>query len=113
MIQQPINARDFSSAARYGSLDVVFNDSRFQPSLAPGPSAFELRKAFRDFDPNEDYVLVSGGDPLGVLLAGQVLGTMFPRETIQALRWERERAIDGQRTEGGGFYMPVKLKGQQ
>ena len=110
LVQQPFNARDFSSAARYGPLEIIFDDPRYQPSLKAGIASQEIRKALQNFNPAEDYVMVSGGDPLGILLTGQVLGNMFPRETLQALRWERERSIDGQRQPNGGFYMPVRLK---
>lgn len=110
LVQMPFNERDFSSAARYGPLEVIFSDPRYQPSLKAGIASQEIRKALQNFNPAEDHIMVSGGDPLGILLTGQVLGNMYPRTTINALRWERERDISGQRQSGGGFYMPVRLK---
>lgn len=99
-------ARDFSSAQRYGRVDFIL-DQKDSPSNAPSPCLMKLVRGFRDFT-QEDYILYAGGDPLGLFLASSALNH-YGFKDIQFLRWDRERARDGSKPRGVGFYVPITV----
>lgn len=101
------SGRDWSSASRYGAL-VFLLAPREQPSLNPTGALMKIRKGLRDFR-QEDYITFAGGDPLGGIFAGLALGELG-FSSIQLLRWERERSLDGQRIQGAGYYVPVNVQ---
>jgi hypothetical protein len=100
-------SRDFSSAQRYGPVHFIL-DQDDNPSEAPGPCLNKMIRGLKDFT-EEDFVVYSGGDPLGLWLACAALNHLgFPK--IQFLKWERERNLEGQRLKGSGYYTPVTLR---
>jgi hypothetical protein len=111
VVQPPTRSKDLSSAQRYGVIEYIFDDPRFQAGEQPGVAQEKIRKALQDFDPDTDYVLFLGGDPIGAILLGQQLSTVHRGKTIKALRWERERDINGKRLIGVGYYVPTIMKG--
>ena len=106
IVQTPYRDKDLSSAHRYGDLRFIFEDSRFQPSLRPGVAQKLIQDSLEFFDPDEDYILSLGGDWVGQLMVGQYLAAKFPGRDIKILRWERQRALDGERQVGAGYYVP-------
>ena len=100
---------DLSSAQRYGVVMPILS-GQDAPGVAPGPALFKLKQRLvHDYHP-DDYVVYALADPAAAFLAGMV----FARENligqpVNWLRWERERAIDGQR-EAGGYYLPSQIE---
>ena len=98
--------RDLSSANRYGKIFPILH-SKAQPSDTPGPTGFDLMKALRPFNPENDYLCYAGGDPLGLGLALLALRANGLRE-IYYLKWDRERDTTG-KAKPGGFYVPIRI----
>ena len=104
LIQEPPAGRDLSTAAKYGSFELIFSQSD-KPSLLPGPCLFKARQKVRDAKP-EDYFCWAGGDPYASFLVGIALAEQnWP--SIKFLRWDRLRGDDGNRH--GGFYVPTEV----
>lgn len=110
ILQKPFKNKDFSSAARYGAIHYIF-ESTDSPSLATPKAIFKIRQKLKDFDPEKDYIVSSGGDPIVPLLVGSVLQTLGIRE-YSFLRWERERDLNNHLTKAG-FYVPVLINLKQ
>lgn len=114
LVQQPrpfrdrltgaVTPKDLSSAQRYGKIIPVL-EADDQPSITPGPSLFVMQKKLREFNPERDFVCHTGGDPMSLALALLALRDLNLKE-VQVLRWDRERATNGERLSGG-FYVPV------
>ena len=98
--------RDLSSAQRYGRIEYVLPASP-SASLTPGPSFMKAARKLRDFDPDKDYLVFPGGDPMALLVCGLALAELGITE-VQILRWDRERAPGGGRT-GAGYYVPTPV----
>lgn len=110
VVQPPARPKDLSSAQRYGNIQYLIDEPLFQPSLQPGVARRRMEDGLKNFRPEQDYVLFLGGDPVGAILLGIVLGEMFPGKKVTTLRYERERDISGRRQEGVGFYVPSILQ---
>lgn len=110
IIQRPFKDKDLSSASRYGRLEYIFDNPRFQASTQPGVAQRFIEESLNGFDPETDYILHLGGDWVGALLVGAALRNRYPGKSIRALRWERERNTSGERLEGHGFYTPVMMR---
>lgn len=110
VIQQSYSEKDLSSAARYGTIEFIFPDYRFQPSQRPGMAVTPIEKAIMDFNPDEDYLLSLGGDWVGVMMVGMAMNRHHPGREIRILRWERERDTTGERIPGSGFYVPSTIR---
>ena len=110
ILQKPFRDRDFSSAARYGAIDYIF-ESGESPSLTTPKAIFKIRTKLKDFNSDEDYLVASGGDPIVPLLVGSILQTLGIKE-YSFLRWERERDLNNKLTSAG-FYVPVSVNLRQ
>lgn len=109
-ILQPSHAqRDLTSANNYGEIRFILPDPSTQASLQPGVVRRQIETELTSFNPDSDYITHIGGDPLGPILLGKVLGEMFPGRAIKMLRWERSRDVQGKRMQGGGYYVPVQF----
>lgn len=98
---------DLSSAQRYGTVMPILTPQD-HPGRMPGPALFKLKKALKDYHP-DDYIAYGLADPAGLFLAGMVFAREnMMKEPINWLRWERERDTEGERTKGG-FYTPTKI----
>lgn len=98
---------DLSSAQRYGKV-VTILDATDIPGRAPGPALFKLRKALKEYHP-QDYVAYALSDPASLFLAGMVFAREnLMREPVNWLRWDRERSPSGERLVGG-FYTPTPI----
>ncbi len=109
IVQEPPHERDLSSAESYGQLVTVLT-TYDRPSITPGPCLYKLRSELSKFT-KEDYLVWTGGDPMGALLAGIVIAEL-PFNEIKLLRWDRKKDLNGVRTEVG-FYVPVVLNKRQ
>jgi len=98
--------RDFSSANRYGPIKFLLN-VKDSPSDAPGPCTNKIITGLREYTEG-DYLMFSGGDPIGLWLACAALNALGFRES-QFLKWDRERDTTGKVVSGSGFYTPVTL----
>lgn len=97
---------DLSSASQYGRIEYVFSSTEKVFAL-PGPSLFKARKALKDFNADEDYVLWPGvGDPAALVSFMIALMELRPTK-IRQLYWDRKRNDDGTRHATNGFYSPV------
>lgn len=97
---------DLTDAARYGSLEIVFEPNE-KPQFLPSPSIQKARKIMKDFCP-EDYILwPGGGDPISVMITVMIAAEMSP--IVRVLRWER-KTEEGNRDRKQGWYMPVALE---
>ncbi len=97
---------DLSDAARYGTLEVVFEEND-KPQFLPIPSIQKARRIMKDFSP-EDYLLwPGGGDPIAVMICCMIASEKSP--TVRVLRWERNME-EGERDRRKGWYMPVALE---
>lgn len=99
---------DLSSAQRYGKV-VPLLSGKDHPSQAPGPAIFKIKQTLlKEYRPG-DYIAYALSDPACAFLAGMVFAKEgLDRDPINWLRWDRERAPDGERT-GGGFYVPSTI----
>ncbi len=97
---------DLSDAARYGSLEVIFEPND-KPQFLPGPSVQKARRIMKDFS-SEDYLLwPGGGDPIAVMISCMIASEKA--NTVRVLRWERNLE-EGERDRRKGWYMPVALE---
>lgn len=109
VIQQPQQVRDYSSASRYGAIEYLLQPNA-RPSLTPGPVLKKLVDTLqaKKFNPETDYLLWAGGDPLSMFLAGVALHQMGYSQ-IQFLVWERERDPETGLRKDVGFYTPCPM----
>ena len=97
---------DLTDAARYGSLEIIFEPNE-KPQFLPSPSIQKARKIMKDFSP-EDYILwPGGGDPISVMITVMIAAEMST--IFRVLRWERNME-EGERDRRKGWYMPVALE---
>jgi hypothetical protein len=97
---------DLTDAARYGTLEIVF-EAGDNPQFIPGPSIQKARRIMKEFSA-EDYILwPGGGDPIAVMIVVAIASEKSP--TVRVLRWERNKE-EGDRDRRKGFYMPVALE---
>jgi len=105
MVQEPSRPIDLASAEALGPLTPLIG-SRTVPSLQPGMS---FRKIFSGIEPlgPHDALFATGGDPLGVFMAGMALMETGYDGPLNWLRWERDRDPDGRRL-ATGRYVPLE-----
>ena len=97
---------DVSPAAVYGQIRFVLSAGDRSCSN-PELSLEKLYSALEDFNPNEDFIVWAGGDPLSAILAGMVLLDLGVTK-FRFLRFEKNRNIrPGQQVTG--FYSPVEV----
>lgn len=110
VVQQPVPNRknwvpDLTPANEFGAIEYVFKSDDNVYAL-PGPMMKKAQKIFKDFDPNNDYLLwPNTGDPAALwtcCFALAILGF----DKISILYWNRKR-ISGQRDYQQGFYVPI------
>ena len=97
---------DVSAAGVYGEICFVLSAGD-RTCANPELSIEKLRRALRDFDPNRDFVVWAGGDPLSAIITGMVFMDLgIPK--FRFLRFEKNRNIKhGQPVTG--FYSPVEV----
>lgn len=97
---------DVSPAAVYGEIRFVLSAGD-RTCSNPELSMEKLRRALEDFEPNRDFIVWAGGDPLSAIAAGMVLLELGIRK-FRFLRFEKNRHTrPGEPTTG--FYSPVEV----
>jgi len=110
LVQYPSNPKvDLSLADRYGEILPV-NHTSLNVSSTPGQALQNLRTALRNFNPEDDYLLWAGGDPMAIFLAGIAIGELGIEE-FQVLVYNRIR--DEDRNIIGGKYVPTRIRTKQ
>ena len=95
---------DVSPAAVYGNIIYVLSAGD-RTCMNPDLSLKKLLGVLDNFDPEHDYILWSGGDPLSCMLTGVALAELDITR-FNYLRYERpERNKD----KSTGYYVPVKV----
>lgn len=78
------------------------------PAFSPNKCVSVMSARFKEFDPEQDFLVWAGGDTLAALMVGYLLHqrgfTVF-----NWLRYERKRLPDGTRTDDGAIYVPVRI----
>jgi hypothetical protein len=97
---------DVSPAARYGDIHFVLSPGD-RTSSTPELSLKKLVTQLQDFDPEKDYIVWSGGDPLSAILTGVVLSELGIR-TFRFLRFEKNRGKDNG-NGASGYYVPIEV----
>ena len=78
---------DLTNARRYGELAFIFSFG--QSGLVPDAATFAAeRLVAEDFEPGEDYVLLTGDMHLGIALS-TALQHLFDRPTVRFLRYDK------------------------
>lgn len=96
---------DVSPAARYGDIHFVLQPGD-RTSSTPDLSLRKLVAAMENFDPDKDYVVWSGGDPLSAILTGAVMAELGITR-FRFLRFEKNRGKDV--SSGSGYYVPIEV----
>lgn len=106
---------DVSPALEYGhKIEFIF-DAYENASMNPLHSIEQVRRKLRNFNPDQDYIALAGGDPYCSLLIGFVVNEMgWP---LRYLRFERLRqrptiSADGKvvpNNGSSGYYIPVEM----
>ncbi len=107
VIQNTRYPADVSPAAIYGSIEFVLGPGD-RTSSSPALSVGKLFTALESFDPDKDFVLWAGGDPLSCMLTGAVLSELGILR-YKYLRFEKERGKSGPGEPVQGFYVPVQV----
>jgi hypothetical protein len=106
VLQATRHQADVSPAAVYGDIQFVLSAGD-RTCSNPELSMERLRKALRDFDPLNDFIVWAGGDPLSAIVAGMVMLDLGITK-FRYLRFEKNR-----NTKPGepirGFYSPVEV----
>lgn len=93
--------------SEYGEVFTVVR-SGDNPTFNPGRVLGIVFHRMKDFDAKLDYLVWAGGDTLAATMAGIVLERMQISE-VRWLRYERKKLPNGQRTDEGARYVPVKV----
>lgn len=98
-ITQDNGRLDFTKAQRFGDLKPVAAGEVFPDNAEDRVVEVHhiVEALFRDFDPDQDYVLLAG-DPIIMAITCLHLGATFPQD-LNFLKWDRENRE----------YYPVKL----
>lgn len=102
---------DLSDAERFGSLVYIFDEDD-RPHLDPKRGVIKIVKRLgaHRFDWHKDYLLYpTSGDPAGLILIAQLLGSTFAAHTVRWLYWSRGTDELGKYTNENGFYVPLEL----
>ena len=106
VIQSTRYPADVSPAKIYGEIEYVLGTSD-RTSSSPELSARKLFKALDSFEPEHDFILWAGGDPLSCMLTGAVLAELGILR-YKYLRFEKDRS-SGRSEPVTGFYVPVQV----
>jgi len=98
---------DVSPAQEFGEVVFLFDSTqRPEPSENPSAARQHILSTLENFDPDDDFIVWAGGDPLGMLLVSAHLGAWH--NSVKYLKWEKERDLSGRVV--GGHYIPLTVK---
>lgn len=104
VIQATRHQADVTPAQAYGEIEFLLTPGD-RTSLNPDLVNKKLKKGLESFNPLEDYILWSGGDPLSLLLTGAALTEMG----VDKYRYLRYEKPDARRAKSAPFYVPVTV----
>ena len=107
VIQNTRYPADVSPAEIYGKIQYVLGPGD-RTSSNPELSLRKLFQALDGFEPEHDFILWAGGDPLSCMLTGAVL-TEIGILRFKYLRFEKERSRSQPGEPVSGFYVPVMV----
>lgn len=122
LIAQPTVKRNGSMPkleplAEHGDVKVVIPAGEY-PTFHPQRALDLVMDKLDDFDYTKDYIAWAGGDTLSAILVGAALAEKddctdeeepVPIPYFMYLRYERGRDQQGNRTDVGAKYVPVKI----
>ncbi len=100
---------DTTPAEQYGQIRYIF-EGAFSPSAQPDVAIAAARRALRQFNSDEDYIVWAGGDPAGMLIVGAVAYDLSLDGNIRFLKWENNRDPETRQANGSGHYIPVTMR---
>lgn len=93
---------DVSPASKYGEIRYIFEGKLSTITDDPFSALQQAISALEDFDPDVDYVAWAGGNPLAMLLVGDVLGEMCDSYNYLSFVRNVENNYSGE-------YVPVRV----
>lgn len=98
---------DVSPAGVYGEIQFILSAGD-RTCSNPELSMDKLRRALKDFNPHQDFIVWAGGDPLSAIIVGMVMHDLGINK-FRFLRYEKNRNTrPGQPPTG--FYSPVEVR---
>lgn len=110
LLQEPPKDKarfDIAGAEAFGRIVSVLVAGE-QPGFRPAEAYDRIAKKLESLDPEEDFLLYAGGDPLTLLITGAVLAAREDVESVRFLRFHRDRSRDG-RLSDDGRYVEVRV----
>lgn len=104
VIQATRKQADVTPANAYGTVEFVLGPGDMT-SLSPDLAKAKLERCLAEYDPDEDYILWSGGDPLSLFLTGVILR----QRKLSKIRYLRYEKPDPKRGTSVPFYIPVSV----
>jgi hypothetical protein len=104
VIQSTRHQADVTPAEAYGDVEFILTPGD-RTSLNPDLVMAKLCKGLKEFKPDEDYILWSGGDPLSFMLTGWCLSQLG----VKKFRYLRYEKPDVRRGKSAPFYIPVTV----
>lgn len=96
---------DISPALQYGPITFIFSQVDFpSPSEDLDAAIAHAWDVLENFDPEADFVVWAGGDPISMLLVAPILFDLA-QDNVRYLKFERARNVDGAKTQAG-YYEP-------
>ena len=104
VVQATRHQADISPARAYGDITFVLT-SADRTSADYESTMAKLRAMLRNFDPDNDYILWSGGDPLSLML----LGALMRDHNFYTFTYLRYEKPDARNPQSAPFYVPVTV----
>lgn len=109
VVQNPIEPVNLTHAVTHGSLTFIFAAGEKIEQM-PGQSLLKARKALRDFNSEEDFMLFinsKSSNPHALTVCSMALGELnLP--FVNWLHWNRGKDSAGNVVPGNGYYTPVR-----
>ena len=103
------NQLDLTPAQEFGDIKFVFT-REFSPGFNPKEATVIAEKVLEEFDFNNDFFLIAGGDPIAGMISSMVLADYADPEReqrIQTLRYTKDFDAEGNRTIPR--YIPIEV----
>ena len=105
------NDLNLAPAEEFGEIRFVFS-KEFSPGFSPKEAKLLAEAALADFDFQDDYFLIAGGDPIAGMVASMALADLSVKRdldetTIKTLRYTRDFDEYGNRSISR--YVPIEV----
>jgi len=95
------SAYDITPASQHGEFRFIFPNGFRAPSSCPDDAVEHATSVLADYDPDSDFILWAGGDPIASVIVAGILADMTDGR-ISFLKWDKY-------VRTGGGYVPVEL----